>query len=173
MLLIQGGTQEAPLTRLFSAKHEFSNEWHRFLNDTATANKLEFSLLQDRFPFQFRGRTIELHGVRFFLKLKEGYAYADARPLSFDLSKESGPEFLKLDFKVLGSIIRELPYVKVFEKQVINLGTEKWSFQVDEPSTGANLPSWRHKVAINGGDRFRLNPVAIEDIWMVFHYSVT
>jgi Tc toxin complex TcA C-terminal TcB-binding domain len=64
----------SPLARLFSTKHEFSNEWHRFLHPAEAANalplKLDLSL--ERFPFQFRGKRLEISKVELFLNLKEG-----------------------------------------------------------------------------------------------------
>ena len=64
----------SPLARLFSTKHEFSNEWYRFLHPAEAANalplKLDLSL--ERFPFQFRGKKLEISKVELFLNLKEG-----------------------------------------------------------------------------------------------------
>src|ERR1051326_8098820 len=58
--------------RLFSAKHDFPGEWHRFLYppDNQTDQVLKLDAISDRFPFQFRDKTIKSLSVHLFLKLK-------------------------------------------------------------------------------------------------------
>jgi hypothetical protein len=60
------------LQRMFSAKHEFPSEWHRFLHpaDTADRQSLQLELTPERFPFQFRGREVQINQVELFMTLK-------------------------------------------------------------------------------------------------------
>ena len=60
------------LTRLYSARHEFSGEWHRFLTppDAASGQMLSLELSKERFPFQYRGRDIQISQVELFLTFK-------------------------------------------------------------------------------------------------------
>src|SRR5258708_23579752 len=60
---------------MFSLKHEFSNDWYRFLHplDSADKQTLLLELTQERFPFQFRGRKIRIRQADVFLKLKNAY----------------------------------------------------------------------------------------------------
>ena len=84
---------KAPLARLFSAKHEFPTEWYRFLHPDNTApsqpsqpsttpgQTLKLHLTPERFPFQFRGKAIQIGKVELFLKLKA----KPNKPSPFDL----------------------------------------------------------------------------------------
>ena len=54
------------LARVFSQRHEFPTGWQRFL--TAATPTLDFTLTPDRFPFQLRGRTIQIMSARVFVK---------------------------------------------------------------------------------------------------------
>jgi len=65
---VAGGSTGMEFFRLFSAKQEFPNEWHRFLYTTST---LELDLSPDRFPYMFRDRNIQINRIDIFLKLKE------------------------------------------------------------------------------------------------------
>ena len=87
------GSDKAPLARLFSAKHEFPTEWYRFLHPDNTApsqpsqpsttpgQTLKLHLTPERFPFQFRGKAIQIGKVELFLKLKA----KPNKPSPFDL----------------------------------------------------------------------------------------
>jgi hypothetical protein len=60
------------LRRMFSARHEFPSEWHRFLHPTnPDSHKLELALTQERFPFQFKGKSITVTKIELFLKLRD------------------------------------------------------------------------------------------------------
>jgi hypothetical protein len=56
------GSENAGLTRMFSLRHEFSNEWYRFLHPTPEQPGQQVSLLLDssRFPYQFRKSAISI-----------------------------------------------------------------------------------------------------------------
>ncbi len=66
-------SQESPLFQLFSAKQEFSSEWHQFLHpkDSDESHKLDLSITPNRFPFQFRGKAITIGKVEIFLQFKD------------------------------------------------------------------------------------------------------
>jgi hypothetical protein len=124
-------------------------------------------LTKDRFPFQFRDKTIEINAMTLFLKLKEGVEYDDTQPLVFDLKKEGGAEFSDIEFKIAESPIDDLPHAKPFERRSESPG--EWSLEV-EGSSVAN-PALRRTVNIDGVDHFRLNSDAIEDIVIICHYT--
>jgi hypothetical protein len=138
------------LQRFISAKHEFSNEWAKFLNPAGeeTAPILELDLSKGQFPYIFRDKEITLNAAHFFLKLKEGFEYDDANPLLFKLKKEEGYESEECQFKKSGSPVTELPYSKL---EGIDGSLGKWYLEV------ANLG-----IALE----------SIEDILIVFEYSV-
>jgi len=167
----------AGLFRLISAKHEFPNDWHKFLHpkDTEDRQTLPITLAPERFPFQFKDKDIEINSMHLFLKCEEGFAYDDDQPLVFDLKKEGGTEHLAQQFNIAGSLIVDMPYVKAFENSNEALG--RWFMEVKR----TDIPQWlRQKtsdgtdeaVQINNQDHFRLNPGAIQDFVLVCQYSV-
>ncbi len=174
------------LYRMFSAKHEFPSQWHKFLHptDKDDSQVLDLDLKPEQFPFPFRKKVIEVQAGSFFLlKLKDGVEYddGDANRLGFNLLKKEGDaadELLAADlkFESTGSPVKDLPYAKALEQNE-SLEKEKWSIKVKRTT----IPEWlRQKnkdgtfevVTINSENRFRLNLDAIEDIWMVLQYSI-
>jgi hypothetical protein len=62
-----------PLTRLFSLRHEFPTEWHRFTHVVAGSPALgNFNIDKERFPFLFRGKskTLTVRKVHLYAVLK-------------------------------------------------------------------------------------------------------
>ena len=59
-----------PLARVFSAKHEFPSQWHRFFNPEAPGldKVLELPLHKDLFPFFTEGKTINITKIRIAAK---------------------------------------------------------------------------------------------------------
>src|SRR5262249_35132139 len=95
-----------PNLRLFSLKHEFPGEWNRFLNpaDTSPNQTMTFTLSMERFPFQFRGKSIQITQLDLFLKFKDIHGpqfdsndqtpagdYADNTPLTVYLTPPGNP----------------------------------------------------------------------------------
>jgi hypothetical protein len=189
---IASTSAEVGLMRLFSVRHEFPSEWHRFLHpaNTATIQTLEFVLNKARFPFQFIGRTITLHSAKLYLKLKQDdITYNDEEPLVFGLNNgviSDGPRY---EFKVDGSPIDGLAHT-AFEGMSIEVSedSDNWVIEIsraaDPQRDGILYPdipqSLRQKnriqsdevMRINSKDYFRLNPNAIEDIWVLCNYSI-
>ncbi len=157
---------------MFSARHEFSNEWYRFLHptDMATDQTLLLDLTMERFPFQLRGKTLLIDAVNLFLKLKGGFTYDDGKALAFVLKKEDGTELPASLFKIAGSPITNLPYAEPLQGQSGDLG--KWSLEIKEDDVKKFDAALRQTVKVNGRDRTRLNPDAIKDLVVVCQYSV-
>src|SRR6185295_9961365 len=57
-----------PQTRLFSLRHEFPSEWHRFqsIADNNGDHKQTFSLNKQRFPFMFQGSVVTVNEIEVF-----------------------------------------------------------------------------------------------------------
>ncbi|HWP91824.1 MAG TPA: neuraminidase-like domain-containing protein [Thermodesulfobacteriota bacterium] len=158
-------TDKAPLARLFSAKHEFPSEWHRFLHpaDTATSQTLKLELTQERFPFQFRGKTIEISQIELFLKLKDGvnpengktYAeiYADGNPLTVSLTSPDSTDSKPLDS--IASFLNGIPHAVMD----VSRGLGIWVLTAQKADI-------EQLVTVLG----KLD--AIEDIIILCHYSV-
>jgi peptidoglycan hydrolase-like protein with peptidoglycan-binding domain len=61
-------------SRLFSLKHEFSTEWHQFLNPAGGADQeFKVTLTPEHFPFFIRGKlnTIQIKSVDIFIERKD------------------------------------------------------------------------------------------------------
>ncbi len=154
------GEGNAPLARMFSAKHEFPTEWYRFLHPTGTAAPtLRLELIRERFQFQFRGKGITISEVKLFLNPKEGFDYDKGQPLTINL----GQYVLKdkdvieslasgLEFKSAGSPVEKLPFCSLPNVEI------KPPKGLALTTTHANLESLQD---------------VIEDIWIVCEYSVT
>ncbi len=165
------------LLRLFSLKHEFPTEWHRFLNpsDFAAAHTLTLTLTPERFSFLLRGKRIALEAVTLFLKMADDFNYvANGHNLTIHLTQNSQEQGEPGRFGTAGSPITGLPFAKVD----ITSGDipRTLVFEVlesDLPTAKATEATWWQSVNVNGVDHTRLRPKAIEDIWIVCRYSAT
>ena len=139
------------LVRLFSAKHEFPGEWHRFVTPAAsdTIQVLELDLNKERFPYLFREKEIKVNTAKLFLKLKEGSEYEKIQPLSIDFNRDVESFEGRCKFTIEGSPVDGLPYCKPFDGKEESLG--KWYIKVEE----------HEKIEV------------VEDILIVFEYSVS
>jgi hypothetical protein len=166
--------ENAPLARFFSAKHEFPTDWYRFLHPSEPAPDKEYiyslslDLVQERFPYQFRGKTITINEVTLFLKLKDGFAYEDE--LAFHFNKD----VKMISFTTAGSPVEDLPCAKPsINHTIIPTG---WTLEVREgellQQSNPADNSWWQTVKANDTIRARLNPAAIEDIYILCNYSV-
>jgi hypothetical protein len=168
--------------RLFSARHEFPNEWYRFLNPTDLAAQqqiLEFALEKDRFPLLFSNErfTITLRDIQLFLKLKGGFSYEDTATLVFnkDSNPQSPPKFTITDSPI-GTEDSKLPFAifpGISDQSPLpqQLKLEVRSTDLPIPST-ASETSWWKVVQVNNQNQSRLKAEAFEDIFVVCHYSV-
>jgi SepF-like predicted cell division protein (DUF552 family)/predicted kinase len=149
-------TEKTPLSRLFSTKHEFPTEWHQFLHSALPTATLELDLSLERFPFQFRGKKLEIQKVELFLPLKEGKKPATTAPLTISLKSASGTA----DEKALTSSpsLNGIPHVMIEDNAVPN-----------EVKSGEGA-AWSLTV-----DATKLKQVqdAIADLFIVCHYTVT
>lgn len=194
---------KAPLMRLFSAKHEFPTEWYSFLHpvDPASAEenivqRLPLALAKERFPFQFRGKTITIKQVEMFLKLKNGQledektyteTYAAGAPLTVFLTPPNNATVYK-KLESATTFLNGIPYtVMGVSSEVKN--PSNWVIEIkarveddddkveddndDEIAIEPLPPFLQQTVEVDGVDHFRLNPEVIEDIYIVCHYSVT
>ena len=73
------------LQRLFIVRHEFSNQWHRFLSMSGSP-QLELSFDSERFPYLFRGSNISITGLNLFLCLLPEENGVDPNELGFSLT---------------------------------------------------------------------------------------
>jgi hypothetical protein len=151
------GDDRSGLTRLFSAKHEFPGEWHRFLQG-ATDRSLTLELPTSKFPFLSRGKTISIEKVGLLMQPTK------------DLSSGAGIKFV-LTYGGKTATYSETPEA-AFEKIESLLYQEK-PFGSTLDDTTADT-SWTLEMTqipkalkIEGTER-----LAIEDLILVCYYTV-
>ena len=68
-----GKDDEAPGMKFINLKHDFSSEWHKFLNpdNTAMGNVLEFKLTPNLFPFRDQLHTIKVNSITLIARCAE------------------------------------------------------------------------------------------------------
>lgn len=175
---------EEGLVRMFSAKHEFPGEWHKFLHPTETADvqDLQFGLKSEQFPFLFHGKTITVNAVTLFFKLKDGFTYNDSKPLTFYLYNDGESLVVEddrttpkpLEFRKNGSPITDLPFTGLTDLSIKIPGSLKMQVkETDLNPLGAGAETdWWKTVKIDDDNKIRLKPEAIDGILIVAQYSV-
>jgi hypothetical protein len=125
-------------------------------------------LTPERFPFAQEKGEIKMNSADLFLKLKARLKYDDGKPLIFEL-KIGKKGFPILKFITVASPVKELPHAQPFDKPE-SLG--KWTMTLKE-SVIEKLPSiFFVTVKINGVSHTRLNPEAVEDMFIICEYSL-
>ncbi len=161
--------ETSPLARLFSTKHEFPTPWHQFLNSTGANATLTLNIDLERFPFQFRGKTITIQKVKLFLPLKDGkkpgtnQTYTQiytASPLTLSVTSASGT--------ASGKVLNSSPSSLNGIPHVVIEGPEASSVPIEVTSGKAAAWSFTVEAA-----ELKLVQEAIEDLFIVCHYSVS
>lgn len=169
---ISAGEMEG-LLQLFSAKHDFPNEWHRFLHppEAAEGQTLHLNLEPRRFPHMFRDRNIEIEEVFVFLKPEEGRDFGSAE-LAFTLEPDGGAA-LPGTLRVPGiSNLPDLPGASVVSGGP-PLEPMAWRIDVAEDAVGALPDDLVLAVEADGATHPRLDPAAFDDMLLVCRYRVT
>ena len=178
------------LLRLFSAKHEFPTEWYRFLHPTdqaATSQTLELNLTQERFPFHFRGKALEIAQVELFLKFKNETDRASASGKTYAGEYTDGPAHLDVSLVPPGltsgrgsltsssAYLGGIGHLVIPSTETVLAETVPVTFILETREADIQLIAGplRHTVTANGATHHRLNPDAIEDIFVVCHYGAT
>jgi hypothetical protein len=161
------------LTRLYSARHEFSGEWHQFLTppDTASGQTLSLELSKERFPFQYRGRDIHISQVELFLTFKSEETtklYSAGTALNVSLTAPDGTTESDA-LTSLGAFLNGVPH-ELLEFDGAGLGL--WTLAVAEGDIERIAPELRYSVTVNGIKHHRLKADAIQDLVIVCHYSI-
>lgn len=158
------------LQRMFSARHEFQSEWHRFLNPAGAdaAQTLELKLDPNRFPYRYRGRKLQVSRIRGYLQLRDGVDYpGDGTPLELIVRAPGSEAELPGLFLASESVLHGVPIAE-FDVSAEGKGTGDWKLRTNQANVNV-LPSELKTVM---GDFVRLNAKAIEDLILLFDYSI-
>jgi hypothetical protein len=170
--------------RLFSVRHEFPSEWYGFLNPSGAASgqAMTLNLTSERFPYQFRGKTLSIDKVELFLNFKDRhdsqiYArdgtplgdYAAVKPLALDLTPPRGTA-VTVTLKSDKAILSGLPHGAAdVSDQAIGLGP--WTVAASNESLQGLPPSLRS--AVGDTKTYRIKADVVADLTLVCHYSVS
>ena len=162
--------ENSPLARLFSAKYEFPTQWHQFFHPTNAIATLSLDLSLERFPFQFRGKKIEIQQIELFLSLKEGSkpgstktyleSYGD-NPLTIAIKSAN----CTANNKILNTNLNGIPHLSI-EKTVLPLEENILPIEVSSGEKAA----W--SITVNSETLKQIQD-AIVDLWIVCHYSIS
>jgi hypothetical protein len=152
-----GREADRGLYRLLSARHEFPNEWARFLQPppAATAPAFQFALDKGLFPFAFRAMKITLAEVRLFPVVRSAGPLPATRLLAPGATDSPVLGFAEGDDGLLQArqgLTYEVPPPPDFPASPGD--GERWRLVLDQPS------AWR-------GFAER-----VDDILMAFGYTV-
>jgi hypothetical protein len=145
------------LLRFFSARHEFPAGWHGLLHPRAEddSQTIGLDLSPERFPFQFRGRGIEIGQVELFMMLKDGVTRPEGGVLRVSLTPPGG-DAVAGQFQSANSYMNGIPHAVMD----VSSGVGTWV-----------LAAQKADVASLIGTLDKADP--IEDIIIVCHYSAT
>ena len=148
--------QEQGLARLFSIRHEFGSEWHRFLHPASTTDDqtLTLSLNKDRFPFLFQGKSITIENIQLFVKVRPDFA-ATHNESTLRFTLEAGDTAPDASNVQCDDILSLAPWNGLLR---------------GEKSVAGQSGNWTINAWLNAGDR--LNEDALEDVVIVCHYTI-
>ncbi len=98
------------LYRLFSLRHDFPDDWYRFLNPPAGGGAVGLSvrLPLDRFPMALQGRPLKVQRVALFGQLGTGVVYDDTDRLTLSL-RAPGRAATPVELAVVDTTLAGLP----------------------------------------------------------------
>jgi hypothetical protein len=179
------------LVRFFSLKHEFPTEWSAFLSPAAeaTSQAMTIALIKDRFPYIYRGKTIQIVQFDVALKFRNSYPvasnatplgdYAAASPLVITLippavNGANPPALAPLSLASNASVLNGLPRASVpptLGSGAAALGAPgKWSLNVAQADIQKIAASLQTVITSGSNQYAHLNAAVIEDIFLVCHF---
>lgn len=186
------------LTRLFSLRHEFPTDWYNFLNPLASTpdQTMTLNLTQERFPFRYRGKKIQIYEVDVFLILRDIYdptTYsADGTPLGDYAAKGAAgalvvnvtpPKAAAKTAQLVSdtAILQRVPCGTIpspapppgppVPPAIGSLGA--WTLTAKGTDIQNLATTLQNQVASGSSTLYRINPRVIEDIYFVCHFSTT
>jgi hypothetical protein len=186
--------KQVDLRRLFSLKHEFPTDWYKFLNppDNANSQSIQIGLGIDRFPYQYRGKKVQISQVEILLKLKDihdpsiyklnpdeptplgDYAaggIGTALRLYLSPPVSTGAPTLSTALNSLSSFLGGLPYGSVPFGTGNPPGLGYWLLTAQNADIAKIALSLQNQVTSGGTLYQHLSAAPIDDIVIVCHYT--
>jgi hypothetical protein len=166
--------EQKHLYRLFSIKHEFSNDWRRFMYPSTTAVKQEcvLTLNPERFPYRYRGQMLKIEKIEALLQLKDGVKYPNNHEeLTFTVYQPNSSVGQTVPLHVDENFMDGIPNGAVQAGGVAITQEGNWKWEVSQDNIQSLDPSLYQTVTINGQTYYHLNPEIIEDLLMVVHFK--
>ena len=153
------GSDSAGLSRMFSIKNEFSNEWYRFLNPPADQNGQNARLVidQPKFPYVFQPFDITVTKTEIILVLND-VSQADTFTMTLVPPGTSPIEVQLTKNENLGGQLST-----IVELAGVSLG--EWQVLVDEDSIPESLQ-------VSVGDHNRLNVEIVKNLIFILSYTI-
>jgi hypothetical protein len=172
------------LQRMFSLRHEFSTEWYKFLHpaDTATAQSMTITLRNERFPFQYRNKTIKISQAEIILVFSTPQFqanYASGGPISLYLGPPvAGPPpnanvSLASNQQLLGGAGYKLLPSPGKPTPPGPGAPPSWILQAQGTAVAAINPSLQNNFTSGGVTYYHLNPAAIDDIFLICRFTAS
>jgi hypothetical protein len=157
--LIQAG-QAAGSVRLFSVRHEFPTQWHRFLYPTNPTGKNVFELEMgpNLFPFKDRGKTLKINTIWLLARCTDQGNYSVVLTPQLPELKENERPHINITL----SANTQYGGLHFGERDVSNLG-------ILVP-TGAPV-TWQLEMTRSDGGNLQNNPAEVEDLLLVLGYE--
>lgn len=154
------GSKNMGLTKMFSLKQEFSNEWYKFLNPPADqeGQNTEISLNADRFPQMFQNYEIGIVKVDMVMVL---YDTANSENIKIKLTS---PNSNVISFSL--SKNTELENQLHTSMSTLNEATGNWKISLEE----SDIPT---KLKVNKDSHIRLNGDLVYDFILILSYDVS
>ncbi|HSH82281.1 MAG TPA: hypothetical protein VLA19_27450 [Herpetosiphonaceae bacterium] len=157
--------------QLFSARHEFSDAWHRFLHpaDDAVDQSLELRLTPDRFPFRADGGDIEITRVDLFMNVSglPSGAVPDI-PLELYDNLAATPPNLLAGIPLVSTPSLNRVHYAVADLAGSPKAAGRWLLRIQ----GNQIPAFLTRSVTVGGTTFQhLKPELVDDIYIICHYG--
>lgn len=166
------------LYRTFSARHEFADEWRRFLHagPAGPRQRLRLGLAPERFPYRFRGRAVEVGEMELFLRLRDDVRYPEGTGLRVylrapgaSLDVPAGEADPQGTFRA-DPALEGIPHATV-DVSATAKGYGDWVAELASDDVQMLPEALRTSVTVDGQTFYRLNPDAVEDLAIVCRYT--
>jgi hypothetical protein len=150
------------LVRVFSIRHEFPNEWYRFLHplDESGDPTLRLTLSRDRFPYVLNQKGITLDRMELIAKRGDGATYG-VLDLALTLEPDGPPRAAGDPGPVEMAVTDWLGLLTA--SAAVTAGNHP----------GAAGPTWNVGAWRRGANgRVRLTSESLKDLWVACHYSI-